>query len=383
MRVALLSLLIAALPALADPPPREQWVTISSKALGADREVLIRLPPGYERGADRYPVLFLTDGDAHIEHAGATVDFLARAGRMPHLIVVAIPHRDRIRDMAPTHIAEYPTSGNADAFLDFIAKELAPYVDAHYRTAPYRILSGHSLGGLFAVHAFLTRTELFNAYLCASPALDWDGAQELKRARTFFADGKGAGRTLFLALGNEPKGAFAQLVELLSNTAPKTVSWQSEIWDDEDHGSIVLRAQYFGLRKAFEGWQMPRNPMAQILGGLREVDAHYRALSKRFGFPVAVPEGIVNELGYGLLVAKKVDEAIAVFQRNVASYPGSANVHDSLGEAYEAAGRLEDAKSSYEKACQVAAASDDPLAPAFKAHLDGILMQLVKKGAKR
>jgi uncharacterized protein len=381
MRAALFALLVAALPALADPPSREQRVTISSKVLGTDREVLIRTPFRYGQGSDRYPVLFLTDGDAHLDHTGATVDFLAQSGRMPELIIVAIPHADRGRDLTPTHTAEFPTSGGADPFLDFIGKELVPYVDAHYRTAPYRILSGHSLGGLFAVHAFLTRTELFNAYVCASPVLQWDGREELRRARAFFAEGKGGGRTIYLALGNEPKeirDALGEFVALLSTKAPKALSWESAIWEDEDHGSVVMRAQYFGFRKAFEGWQMPRNPAAQLVGGVREVDEHYRALSQRFGIPVAPPEGMINELGYTLLAAKKVDEAVAAFQRNVAAHPESANVYDSLGEAYEAAGRLEMAKSSYEKAYQVGVASGDPLAPAFKAHLDAILMRLVR-----
>ncbi|WP_320046797.1 serine hydrolase [uncultured Ilyobacter sp.] len=54
-------------------------------------------------------------------------------------------------------------------------------------------------------------------------------------------------------------------------------------------------------------------------------------------------ENELNSLGYGALTAGRLDAALAVFQLNVALFPGSWNVHDSLGEAYREAG---DAKRS-------------------------------------
>lgn len=41
-----------------------------------------------------------------------------------------------------------------------------------------------------------------------------------------------------------------------------------------------------------------------------------------------------NALGYRLLTAGKVKEAVEVFKLNIAAYPGSWNVYDSLAEAY-------------------------------------------------
>lgn len=42
----------------------------------------------------------------------------------------------------------------------------------------------------------------------------------------------------------------------------------------------------------------------------------------------------LNTLGYELIAEKKIKEAIALFQANIADYSGSWNVYDSLGEAY-------------------------------------------------
>ncbi|MDQ2970774.1 MAG: S41 family peptidase, partial [Acidobacteriota bacterium] len=60
----------------------------------------------------------------------------------------------------------------------------------------------------------------------------------------------------------------------------------------------------------------------------------------------------LNSLGYELLAAKRLDHAIAVFTLNVAAYPESANVYDSLGDAYAAAGDKAAAIRNYEKALE-------------------------------
>jgi hypothetical protein len=61
----------------------------------------------------------------------------------------------------------------------------------------------------------------------------------------------------------------------------------------------------------------------------------------------------INQFGYTLLGAKRVDEAIEVFKLNVEFYPDSANVYDSLGDAYQAAGKKEEAIKAYEKALSI------------------------------
>ena len=66
-----------------------------------------------------------------------------------------------------------------------------------------------------------------------------------------------------------------------------------------------------------------------------------------------VNETTLNELGYLLLNANKLQDAIAVFERNVQEYPQSSNVYASLGEAYMNAGKKELAIANYEKSLQL------------------------------
>ncbi len=64
-------------------------------------------------------------------------------------------------------------------------------------------------------------------------------------------------------------------------------------------------------------------------------------------------ESALNSLGYSLLRKGFSDPAVLVFEWNAASHPQSSNVHDSLGEAYLAVGRRQDAKHSYESALRL------------------------------
>jgi len=64
-------------------------------------------------------------------------------------------------------------------------------------------------------------------------------------------------------------------------------------------------------------------------------------------------EAPMNRLGYSLLAKKRAADAIEIFRLNAESYPSSANAYDSLGDAFVAAGRNDDAIKSYEKAVAI------------------------------
>jgi CubicO group peptidase (beta-lactamase class C family) len=61
-----------------------------------------------------------------------------------------------------------------------------------------------------------------------------------------------------------------------------------------------------------------------------------------------VEEGTLNRLGYTLLRSGQAQDAIVIFERNVQEYPKSANVYDSLAEAYMDAGQKDLAVQNYE-----------------------------------
>jgi predicted alpha/beta superfamily hydrolase len=242
---------------------------IKSAVLGEERIILVRTPVGYEQNKVSYPVLYMTDGDAHMGHTASTIEWLTQNGRIPELIVVGITNTDRTRDLTPVKSTaknpagdlQFPTSGGADNFLKFIETELIPEINKEYRVQPYRILAGHSLGGLFAIHAMISRPGLFNSFVAVSPSLQWENADELKHAEDFLKNQKEMKATLFMSIGNEPGAigdCFDKFKDFLSKTDIKNFDWQAERMADEDHGSVVLRSHYFGLRKVYEDWRAPR-----------------------------------------------------------------------------------------------------------------------------
>jgi len=368
---------------------------MKSAVLGEERVILVRTPAGYETNKLNYPVLYMTDGDAHMGHTASTIEFLTQNGRIPDLIVVGITNTDRTRDLTPVRSSnknaagelQFPTSGGADNFLKFIETELIPEIEKQYRVQPYRILAGHSLGGLFAIHTMISKPGVFNSYIAVSPSLQWENGEALKRATEFLKNQKELKATLFVSLGNEPGAigdSFESFREALAKTKIKDFEWQAERMDDEDHGSVVLRSHYFGLRKVYDGWQGLRDPKSgAVTGGLQGADAHYKKLSDRYGYAIPVPENLINQMGYQYLFDGKPDEAIAAFKANVERYPNSANVYDSLAEAYERGGKIDVAEPLYDKARILGEQNKDPNAAIYKANYERAHAKLKETSKKQ
>jgi tetratricopeptide (TPR) repeat protein len=233
----------------------------------------------------------------------------------------------------------------------------------------------------------VSRPELFHSYVAVSPALQWDNQVAVKRAEDFFKARKEWQATLFMSLGHEPgpiEDGFYQLKQVLEKNQTKGFEWDAQVLDDEDHGSVVLRSHYLGMRKVFAGWQVPRDAdSGRVTGDFKSVEEHYQKLSKKFRYDIPVPENLINQIGYQSLFADRFDEAIAIFKTNAERYPDSANVYDSLAEAYERSGRLELAAPLYEKAQTLGQRNQDPNFAVYKANFERVSEKLKQAGAAK
>lgn len=379
---SLILVLILALAAAAQTRPQQQIASvyhdiheIESAVLKEKRSIWVRVPLDYRLTGKKYPVIYMLDGHApQPSMMTGIIEQQVWGRQMPQMILVSIQNTSRTRDMTPTK-TDRPGSGGADDFLRFIENEVIPLVEKNYRTAPYRIFAGHSLGGLTVVYALVTRPDLFNAHIAASPVLHWDDNFVIGRTERLFGQKPKLDKTLFLALGDEPhyQDGWNKFQKLLKEKAPSGLIYEFRQFPEENHASVVLRAYYWGLRKVFEGWVPPAR------GSISDLENHYKKLSKRYGYDIFVPEDILNRAGYQMLGAGKTDEAIELFRKNVRNYPESANVYDSLGEALEKKGRLAEALENYEKAYKIASdRGDERLAAIFKANLERVSDQLEK-----
>jgi len=165
----------------------------------APRDVLVWLPPGYEREPRRrYPVVYFHDGQNVFDGAtsflpgqewGAdeAADRLIRAGRIPPCILVAVANtperaREYTADVDPRH-----GGGGSSAYFRFLVEELVPFVDTTYRTRTgprHTAVIGSSLGGLAALDLGLAHPGRFGRVGCVSPAVWWADAAIVRRVRT-------------------------------------------------------------------------------------------------------------------------------------------------------------------------------------------------------
>jgi uncharacterized protein len=325
-------------------------ITIKSKILNEERTALIRVPANYTQNTAKYPVIYMLDGHPpRINLMTGTIENLVSADHVPDMIVVSIPNTDRRRDMTPSSVANQPGSGGADNFIRFIETELIPEVEKNYRTQPYRIIVGHSLSGLFVMYTFSSKPELFNAYLAASPHMQWDDHYLLKNAEQLLKPKKDLKRTVFVALGDEPQylQGFNGFNDILKRLNIKNLDYDFQQLKVENHTSINAPVFHHGLREVWSDLTMTQ-PEPATEQSLKQVEDHYKKASEKYGYQIPIPENFLNTLGYRLMQDNKDGAAIKVFEKNIKLYPASANTYDSFAEALEKIGELAKAKENLE-----------------------------------
>ena len=238
MRQIFLMLLVLAVCPAAEPQ------TLHSTILGEDRRLLIRLPRHYTIDTEkRYAVIYKFDGDNDLPRYDESIDVLRSAGVIPDLIVVAIPNARgmRNRDLTPASLHQAEGVGEAmgtgpmgggDRFLEFVEKELIPYIDGQYRTTTERIVAGHSRGALMSLQSLMSKPDLFQARFVFSAPLMRDQRRLITDLQAFLKANPKHRSFLYGNWGeaeNEGMGKSYEAVKaLLTASAPRGLRWVTE-----------------------------------------------------------------------------------------------------------------------------------------------------------
>ncbi len=264
MIVRLLTAVLIALtqmPALAQPSGTPivigQSHQLASAAMGTARTINVWLPPGYERGTQRYPVLYLLDGgvEQDFHHISGLAQLGSIVGTTRDVIVVGIETVDRRNELAfPVTAdaklkADYPTAGQSDQFRRFIAGEVKPWVEKNYRISGEDALIGESLAGLFVVETLLRQPALFDSYIAVSPSLWWDNEALVKAAPPLLA--ATGGRSLWLSVADEKGMGVEPFAALLKAQAPATLKWVYRPRPEDTHATIYHGAALAAIRELF------------------------------------------------------------------------------------------------------------------------------------
>ena len=308
---------------------------IDSAVLGEQRKLVVYLPDDYQNNEEKFPVLYITDGDIQGPHTAGTLDYLAKFDQTPKMIVVGIvnPRETRQRDLTVSVAKEQDPQKleNADRFLTFIEKEVIPTVKEGYRTLDYQALSGTSHGGQFAVNAMIKKPHLFDGIIAISPSLYWNNNQLLALAEEALKKQQLQGR-LFVSIANEEPtmtDPFEKFVSMTTNFTTEKLTVGNKTFNDETHNTTVLQGQYYGLKHLFKGWAIPESP--QTLADLQRI---FKRRSQLLNVTAIIPEDRAAGYGQWLQYLNRKDDAIALLDWNRQNYPRSFNAHTSLIRAY-------------------------------------------------
>lgn len=345
-------------------------ISFHSDVQNEDRLLDIHLPNNYGKDNKTYPVMYLLDSYYKFDKAVGTLNSLVLNELIPDMIIIGIRNTRRNRDLTPgTEILDernkkrLPNAGGADIFTVFLKKELIPYVNKNYRTAPYKIIVSHSLGGLFNVYTFFKNPELFDAYLTISPSLWYENPVFKKELYEVLRNHQDINSKFYMSIANEGG-------TMLGNTyilAGKFTSYIKEHKDvdlkfkfdpmfDYTHGSVSYPSIYNGLKFIFSDleYEVPKSKEEILAKGgpekvMQEMESYYSNLSEKYGFEIS-RENAMTDLGFALMSQPQfLDDAVEVFKYNTEHYPDSFNAYSTLAMAYEKKGEIEKARQNYEK----------------------------------
>jgi tetratricopeptide (TPR) repeat protein len=134
------------------------------------------------------------------------------------------------------------------------------------------------------------------------------------------------------------------------------------IFNISDHMATVVYDQYVTATKidTLAPWSSQEYRTLIKEGGKWKITS--RVSYDTASYNSAKPQDIedqINGIGYLLLNAKKLDQALQVFKFNVEMFPNAWNPYDSLAEAYAVAGNKKQAIENYEKSVQLNPKNDN------------------------
>jgi len=348
-----------------------------SKVLEEEREIWVHVPEAID-DQDKFPVLYLLDGEFNFETVVGVMKANVLNGLIPEMVIIAIPNNNRFRDLTTSHVGDDTNpSGGAGKFTQFIETELIPYIDEKYPTISYRTIIGHSLGGLVVVNTLIHHPHLFSNYIAIDPSLSWDKEGFMETATSTVRETNYENKALYTAIANTLPGEMS-FEEALEDTTTHSLhlrsiqefskvaqsnEWLVSDWkyyENEAHGTLPLAAENDALRflfswYKFDEWREFFSPESELTGTkLVELMVGYNdRISEKMGHQFPLREEEVNQLGFMYLDMGNFERARPFFEWNLEQFPESANAHDSMGDYFARTSDAPNAIKSYSKSLEL------------------------------
>lgn len=342
--------------------------SLYSKVLEEERIISVYLPDNYNPLV-KYPVAYIFDSESFFHFYTGVSTFLANNSIIPNMIVVGITNTVRSRDLTlpPDSSSNYNPNGGGEKFISFLEKELMPFIEKKYSVAPYRLVLGHSVGGLVVVNILIRYPALFNSYIALDPSLWWKNSDIVNTASSFLKPNYLKNKNFFLAMANSisdtsrvkidttisniPMRSVMLFDDLLNKNKETGLYYKFQYYPSENHNSVPLIATYDALRALFSFY---KRPTFQTLTDSTAIvlEGHYKMLSKKMGYRILPSQTDLSGLAWRSKVLDKnfkrakmfLDMWIRLYPEDSNGYIEMARYYDELNDKKNAAKYLEQAE---------------------------------------
>lgn len=231
---------------------------LKSKYSDVQREYWVGLPMRYD-STKSYPVLYVFDAEWRFNLIWHMAYDLAGNKKIPHHIVIGIPHVDwefqRGIDLTfsqsrtgydgeavDSTFYNDSNAGGGMNFYNYLTKELIKDVDSHYSTNGKRVIIGHSYGGYFAGY-ILPFDKYFSAYQIYDPSIWYSDGEvinniknELKPANVFIT---------YQPVPTFHRNKIKRFIKILKKD--KNIILGKKEFKNETHNSLYLQSFLNGM----------------------------------------------------------------------------------------------------------------------------------------
>ncbi|HEY5408288.1 MAG TPA: alpha/beta hydrolase-fold protein [Ginsengibacter sp.] len=218
------------------------------------RRIWIYLPPNYHSSKNKFPVLYMHDGQNLFDNSSAYSDewgvdeYLDSISTLnkKEVIVVGIDNglAKRMSEYNPYSFQEFG-KGEGDKYVDFLVKTLKPFIDKHYKTLADKkdtYIAGSSMGGLISLYAVLKYPSVYGGAGIFSPAF-WtaSGIDSAVESRAKYVHAK----LFFYAGGKEGESMIPDMKRIEKEIKANSSSSLKEVIDDNAKHNESAWHKYF------------------------------------------------------------------------------------------------------------------------------------------
>ncbi len=311
-------------------------MTIQSEHLDQDQTIRVSLPKNYQSKRLKCHTLCLLDGD--VLGMATTIrairdELFESGGYIQPLIIVGIEQIHRSRELNP-----YGKTGQK--FFSFIDHELIPRVDSMYHTLPDRIISGHSLGGYFALHTSLKSSKINSCFAFGQSIFNREN-QITSNLREHLDSTQVKG-TVYVNNGTEGstekkiKGYISELINVFHQNSSSALDFQYKEYEGYGHNFTPVVGMTDVLLLHFSKWSPDDDVIQKLwkkeLDPLQTFDSFCKESNQKLVFLVEYNNDLLNDLAAHYNRTDEVEVALNLIDRAVVIDSSDLHSHLVKGE---------------------------------------------------